>query len=67
MVFFLHEPGFRRVVEQEVLLVDFSVGCVDGDDWIANLIGPWVHHLGNIDVSTIRIYGLKTCCKLMDV
>lgn len=50
---------FRGVVEQEVLLVDFSTGGVDGDNRKADLFGPGVHHLGNVG-ETALVLGLQT-------
>lgn len=47
------------LVVQEVPLVSLAGGGVDGDDRIADLIGPRVHHFGNIDDTTVLIHCLQ--------
>lgn len=56
----LHIPGFSRVIEEELLLVDFSICGVDGDDGVAHLIGPRIHQLGNVYGFTILIFSLPS-------
>ncbi len=50
-----------------MLLEDFSSVSVNGDNRIANLIGPGIHHLGNIGVTAILIYGLQTWHKSVNI
>lgn len=57
-----HSPGVKRVVEQKVSLVDFSVSGIDGDDRESDLVGPCVHHLGDIHVASVFIHSLEPSC-----
>lgn len=54
-----HIPRFCRIVEEKVLLGDFPSSCVDGDNRIADLVGPGFHHCRNIKVARILIHSLQ--------